>query len=41
MRKILALLSCLVLQACALPRSLPPATDLKPGESEVVVIGKD
>ena len=40
MRKILALLSCLALQACTLPRSLPAATDLKPGESEVVVIGK-
>jgi hypothetical protein len=40
MRKILALLSCLMLQACTLPRSLPAATDLKPGESEVVVIGK-
>jgi hypothetical protein len=40
MRKILALLSCLALQACTLPRSLPEATDLIPGESEVVVIGK-
>jgi hypothetical protein len=40
MKKILALAACLVLQACALPRSLPAATDLKPGASEVVVIGK-
>jgi hypothetical protein len=40
MNKILALLSCLALQACTLPRSLPAATDLKAGEAEVVVIGK-
>jgi hypothetical protein len=40
MKKILALLVCLALQACTLPHSLPAATDLKPGESEVVVIGK-
>jgi hypothetical protein len=40
MKRILALLFCLALQACTLPRSLPAATDLKPGESEVVVIGK-
>jgi hypothetical protein len=40
MKKVLALLLCLVLQACTMPRSLPVATDLKPGESEVVVIGK-
>jgi len=40
MKKFLALLFCLALQACTLPRSLPAATDLKPGESDVVVIGK-
>jgi hypothetical protein len=40
MNKLLTLLCCLALQACTLPRSLPAATDLKPGESEVVVIGK-
>lgn len=40
MRKILALLFCLALQACTLPRSLPATADAKPGESEVVVIGK-
>jgi hypothetical protein len=40
MKAGLALAACLVLQACALPRSLPAATDLKPGASEVVVIGK-
>jgi hypothetical protein len=38
--RLLLLLFCLALQACALPRSLPIATDLKPSESEVVVIGK-
>ena len=38
--KILALLFCLALQACTLPRSLPATADVKPGESEVVVIGK-
>jgi len=40
MKKILPLLLCLMLQACALPRFLPPATDLRPAESEVIVIGK-
>jgi hypothetical protein len=40
MRKILAVLLCLALQACALPRALPVATDLQAGESEVIVIGK-
>lgn len=40
MKKILALLFCLALQACTLPRSLPATADVKPGESEVVVIGK-
>jgi hypothetical protein len=34
------LLSCLLLQACALPKTLPEATDLKAGAAEVVVIGK-
>lgn len=40
MKKTLLVLLCLALQACALPQALPPATDLKPGASEVVVIGK-
>jgi hypothetical protein len=40
MKKALLILFCLALQACALPQPLPPATDLKPGASEVVVIGK-
>lgn len=34
------LLACLLLQACALPKTLPEATDLKAGAAEVVVIGK-
>lgn len=34
------LVFCLALQACTLPHLLPPATDLKAGASEVVVIGK-
>lgn len=40
MKKALLLLFCLALQACTLPQPLPPATDLKAGASEVVVIGK-
>ena len=40
MRRLLPLLLCLVLQACAIPQPLPAATDLRPGASEVVVIGK-
>jgi hypothetical protein len=41
MNKLLALLcSVLLLQACAVPQALPPATDLKAGQGEVVVIGK-
>jgi hypothetical protein len=40
MKKTLLILFCLALQACTLPQPLPPATDLKPGASEVVVIGK-
>lgn len=40
MKKALLLLCCLALQACTLPQPLPPATDLKAGASEVVVIGK-
>ena len=41
MKKILlALLCCLALQACTLPRSLPATAEVKPGESEVIVIGK-
>jgi hypothetical protein len=39
MRIILVLL-CLVLQACAMPRSLPSATNLDGDDSSVVVIGK-
>ena len=40
MKKVLLLLSCLALQACTLPRSLPAATELKPGDADMVVIGK-
>lgn len=40
MKKTLLLLVFAALQACALPQPLPPATDLKAGASEVVVIGK-
>lgn len=40
MKKILSLVLCLALQACALPRFMPAAADLKAGESEVIVIGK-
>jgi len=40
MKRTLALLFYLALQACTLPRSLPATADVKPGESEVVVIGK-
>ena len=40
MRKLLPLLLALLLQACATPRMLPAATDLKAGDAEVVVIGK-
>lgn len=40
MKKALLILFCLALQACTLPQPLPPATDLKPGASEVIVIGK-
>lgn len=40
MKKILLTIFCLALQACTLPQSLPVATDLKAGASEVVVIGK-
>jgi hypothetical protein len=40
MRKLLPLVLCLALQACALPRSLPVAQDLRSGDAEVVVIGK-
>lgn len=40
MKKALLLLFCLALQACTLPQPLPPATGLKAGASEVVVIGK-
>lgn len=40
MRKLLVVLSCLLLQACAMPRALPEATDLRAGDAEIVVIGK-
>lgn len=40
MNRRLLLLSCLLLQACAMPRALPEATDLRAGNAEVVVIGK-
>lgn len=40
MKAIAALLATLLLQACALPRTLPAATDLKAGAGEVVVVGK-
>lgn len=40
MRAWLAALLCLALQACAVPRALPEATDLRAGDNEVVVIGK-
>jgi len=40
MKKAFLLLACLVLQACALPRALPPATDLKAADGEVIVVGK-
>ena len=39
MKKLLVLSACLVLQACAV-RTLPPASDLRAGDGEVVVIGK-
>ena len=40
MKKLLALLSCLLLAACAVPHAVPEAADLKAGDGEVVVIGK-
>jgi hypothetical protein len=40
MKRILSLLCCLVLAACALPQPLPEVTDLRAGASEVVIIGK-
>lgn len=40
MRTVAALLVALLLQACAMPRTLPAATDLKAGADEVVVVGK-
>jgi len=40
MKKAFLMLFCLGLQACSLPQPLPPATDLKAGAAEVVVIGK-
>ena len=39
MTRLLALLcSVLLLQACAVPQALPPATDLKAGQGEVVAL---
>ena len=40
MRTIAALLVALLLQACAMPRTLPAANDLKAGADEVIVVGK-
>lgn len=40
MKAWLAILACLLLQACAMPRALPEASDLRAGDGEVVVIGK-
>jgi hypothetical protein len=40
MRTLLAILACLALQACSIPRALPAASDLRVGPSEVVVVGK-
>lgn len=40
MKLLLGVVLGLALQACALPRALPEATDLQVGASEVVVIGK-
>lgn len=40
MNKLLGLIVCLALQACSLPRALPPANDFKAGEGEVIVVGK-
>jgi hypothetical protein len=40
MKGILLLLVCLALQACAVFKPLPVATDLQAGDAEVVVIGK-
>jgi hypothetical protein len=40
MSRLLPLLLALLLQACATPRMLPAATELKAGDAEVVVIGK-
>lgn len=40
MKALATLALALLLQACAMPRALPPATGLDAGGSEVVVIGK-
>lgn len=40
MKVSLALFFCLLLQACAMPRALPEAADLRAGDGGVVVIGK-
>lgn len=40
MRKLLILLACIALQACSMPKALPEASDLRAGDSEVIVIGK-
>ena len=39
-RRFAVVAAALLLQACAMPRMLPAATDLKAGGEEVVVIGK-
>lgn len=40
MKNTLLIVLGLALQACALPQALPPATDLKAGATDIVVIGK-
>lgn len=40
MKALAPLLLALLLQACALPHTLPAATDLQAGADEVVVVGK-
>lgn len=39
-KKTLLIVLGLALQACSLPQALPPATDIKAGAAEIVVIGK-
>ena len=40
MKRLLALLLLVALQACSVPRALPEASDLRASDREVVVIGK-